>query len=230
MDPDRDGIETAEDRCPLEPEDCDSILDGDGCPEDDGDGDGVKDVCDHCPMQPGIDRPEHPHGRGCPHIDAFADSGEFLRNATVIFGRDSAKAPPRAPEALRDVASGMVKLPAHIRFFVIGHATPEERDPDALSERRAAEIVSALVALGVDRARLEPHGAGAARPVFSGEPRGPTLPRSRRVELDLSHNHARQRHWSAERKEVEDVIPEDLPCDAPTASAPGPCPVQRMVP
>lgn len=199
------------------------MVDDDGCPEEDADRDGAKDVCDHCPMEQGINRPDHPHGRGCPYIDAFADSGEFLRGKAVLFARDSAKLPPRAPEALGPVASEMTKQPAHLRFFVIGHATPEERDPEGLSERRAAEVVAALVALGVDRARLEPHGAGASHPVFSGEPRGADATKSRRVELDIDYNHARPRHWSAERKQVEAVVPKDLPCDAAPAIAPGPC-------
>jgi hypothetical protein len=80
-DPDRDGIMTADDRCPHDPEDCDSLVDDDGCPEEDADRDGAKDACDHCPLEPGINRPDHPHGRGCPYIDAFGASGKLPRNA-----------------------------------------------------------------------------------------------------------------------------------------------------
>jgi outer membrane protein OmpA-like peptidoglycan-associated protein len=52
LDPDRDGVETAKDRCPTVAEDRDGVKDDDGCPDDDDDHDGVLDAADQCPRDP----------------------------------------------------------------------------------------------------------------------------------------------------------------------------------
>ena len=64
-DRDADGILDANDRCPDQAEDVDSVDDTDGCPEPDNDSDGIADVADKCP-----NLPESKNGKadadGCP--------------------------------------------------------------------------------------------------------------------------------------------------------------------
>jgi OOP family OmpA-OmpF porin len=74
-DPDTDGdaLFDAVDNCVLEPEDKDSYLDDDGCPEADNDLDGIADAADRCPLIA-----EDPDGfqddDGCPDPDNDGDT------------------------------------------------------------------------------------------------------------------------------------------------------------
>jgi hypothetical protein len=168
----------------------------------DADGDGVVDACDHCPREPGIDDARHPHGRGCPHIDAFADSGAFLREAIELPARGAVL--DRAAKArVAEIGAAMKKL-EHVRFFVIGHTSDDETTP-GLGLARAAAVADELVRAGVDPARIEQHDAGAAHPVRAGSG-AVDKKQSRRVELDLSRNHARERAWDEARRSVEYVL------------------------
>jgi OmpA-OmpF porin, OOP family len=71
-DTDGDGIVDSKDVCVLDPEDKDSYLDEDGCPEPDNDLDGILDAKDKC-----INDPEDPDGfedeDGCPELDNDKD-------------------------------------------------------------------------------------------------------------------------------------------------------------
>jgi len=73
QDTDGDGILDSRDMCILEPEDKDSYLDEDGCPEIDNDLDGILDASDKCPNEP-----EDPDGfedtDGCPDPDNDKDN------------------------------------------------------------------------------------------------------------------------------------------------------------
>ena len=69
-DVDMDGIATAADRCPENPEDMDGFQDVDGCPEIDNDGDSVLDVDDQCPNEP-ESRDGIADADGCPDVRVF---------------------------------------------------------------------------------------------------------------------------------------------------------------
>ena len=69
LDPDRDGIVGAADRCPTDAEDVDAFSDDDGCPDPDNDNDKVLDVADRCRDVPGIVELE-----GCPDPDTDGDT------------------------------------------------------------------------------------------------------------------------------------------------------------
>ena len=72
-DGDEDGVPTADDRCPAEPEDRDGFDDSDGCPDPDNDHDGVADGADQCPCIR-EDRDSHEDGDGCPDLDNDGDN------------------------------------------------------------------------------------------------------------------------------------------------------------
>jgi len=71
-DPDKDTIRGAADGCPMEPEDVDSYLDDDGCPEPDNDADGIGDAQDKCPIE-AEDRDQYQDEDGCPDLDNDGD-------------------------------------------------------------------------------------------------------------------------------------------------------------
>jgi outer membrane protein OmpA-like peptidoglycan-associated protein len=168
----------------------------------DSDHDGVPDACDYCPREPGYDRPDHPYGRGCPYIDSFGDSGEFLR-VPIVFGKNQAS----THVVLTDIATEMQKRSNH--FFVVGHATADETDPEALALRRAQTIATALAAAGVDPSKLEVHSAGVVRPIYVPAANVDVV-KSRRVELDIDRNYGRNQVWVDERKTIEPKALPDL--------------------
>jgi outer membrane protein OmpA-like peptidoglycan-associated protein len=71
-DPDRDGVDAADDRCPRQAEDLDGYQDTDGCPDDDNDGDGVADVADRAPME-AEDKDGFKDDDGVPDLDNDED-------------------------------------------------------------------------------------------------------------------------------------------------------------
>jgi OOP family OmpA-OmpF porin len=72
-DRDRDGLPDSDDRCPDQPEDHDSVQDGDGCPEDqDTDGDNIGDSVDLCVAAP-EDIDNFLDEDGCPEDDNDLD-------------------------------------------------------------------------------------------------------------------------------------------------------------
>jgi outer membrane protein OmpA-like peptidoglycan-associated protein len=64
LDPDKDGINNPEDRCPLEK----GIKENQGCPDKDTDKDGIVDRLDQCPREAGIQELQ-----GCPDRDTDGD-------------------------------------------------------------------------------------------------------------------------------------------------------------
>ena len=71
-DKDKDGREDEEDKCPEQPEDEDSYLDEDGCPDPDNDEDAILDVDDQCPNLP-EDVDDYRDEDGCPDLDNDLD-------------------------------------------------------------------------------------------------------------------------------------------------------------
>jgi hypothetical protein len=159
----------------------------------DADDDGVPDDCDYCPHQPGINRSDHPYGRGCPYVDQFTSTVAFA-GAPIVFTTGLFYL-----RSLDAIARGMKENASSVTFFVIGHATPEEPDPDALALQRAEVIRAALVALGVAPSSVR---AFAARP-------SRYFP-EKSVSFDSSHDSARERVWDPVRREVVFVPLPDL--------------------
>jgi len=97
----------------------------------------------------------------------------------VTFAPDSAALEGSPAETVRQVAA--VLAPAGVGIVLEGHVADTPGSPEsaqALSERRAATVADALVAAGVDRARITTVGRGAAEPLDSRAA-------SRRVEFEI---------------------------------------------
>jgi outer membrane protein OmpA-like peptidoglycan-associated protein len=77
LDADGDGVADANDKCPHQLEDVDSVDDEDGCPDPDNDGDGMPDGLDTCPKA-AEDFDGRDDGDGCPDND---DDGDGILDA-----------------------------------------------------------------------------------------------------------------------------------------------------
>ncbi len=152
--------------CPWPDTDGDSVLDKDdacpsvagpaannGCPWPDTDGDGVLDKDDACPKVAGIAK-----YNGCPEPTDVAVTTTLK---DILF--DFNKATLRAESSAKlDVASKIIKDAPAENFLIVG--STDKKGSDAynlkLSRQRAAAVVSALEARGVDAARLKSIGIG----------------------------------------------------------------------
>lgn len=99
--------------------------------------------------------------------------------APVRFAADSAALQGGPADTVRAVAA--LLAPADVAVVLVGHVADTPGSPEGaqvLSERRAAAVADALVAGGVDRARITTVGRGAAEPLDSRAA-------SRRVEFEI---------------------------------------------
>lgn len=178
-DTDGDGIADKDDNCPevagpVENNGCpwpdtdgDGVLDKDdacpsvagpaannGCPWPDTDGDGVLDKDDACPTVPGL-----PEYNGCPKPTAVAVTEEFK---DLLFDFNKATIQPGSTHKL-DKAAEIIKSAPAENFVVVG--TTDAKGSAAynlnLSRQRAAAVVKALEARGVNPAQLKSIGIGS---------------------------------------------------------------------
>lgn len=103
----------------------------------------------------------------------------------VQFAPQSSVPPPETRAILDETAKILLANPDQIPLLQVeGHADAKERQPDALSKRRAEEVVEYLVAKGVPRERLVAAGEGSKKPIddnATAEGRA----RNRRIELHV---------------------------------------------
>jgi OOP family OmpA-OmpF porin len=159
LDADHDGVPIPLDRCPNEP----GPAELDGCP--DRDGDGIPDIEDKCPDQPGPATND-----GCPLgeeplVEVEAERLSLKDAINFETGKDTIL--PKSDRILDSIAA-ILKANADIqRVRVEGHTdnvgtAAYNKD---LSQRRAASVVRALVARGIEAGKLLPVGYGFDRPV-----------------------------------------------------------------
>ena len=178
-DTDGDGVADKDDNCPevagpVENNGCpwpdtdgDGVLDKDdacpsvagpaannGCPWPDTDGDGVLYKDDACPTVPGL-----PEYNGCPKPTAVAVTEEFK---DLLFDFNKATIQPGSTHKL-DKAAEIIKSAPAENFVVVG--TTDAKGSAAynlnLSRQRAAAVVKALEARGVNPAQLKSIGIGS---------------------------------------------------------------------
>ena len=178
-DTDGDGVPDKDDNCPevagpVENNGCpwpdtdgDGVLDKDdacpsvagpaannGCPWPDTDGDGILDKDDACPTVPGL-----PEYNGCPKPTAVAVTEEFK---DLLFDFNKATIQPGSTHKL-DKAAEIIKSAPAENFVVVG--TTDAKGSAAynlnLSRQRAAAVVKALEARGVNPAQLKSIGIGS---------------------------------------------------------------------
>ena len=149
-DTDGDGIPDIDDQCPDVP----GPVENNGCPWPDTDGDGVLDKDDACPTVPGL-----PEYNGCPKPTAVAVTEEFK---DLLFDFNKATIQPGSTHKL-DKAAEIIKSAPAENFVVVG--TTDAKGSAAynlnLSRQRAAAVVKALEARGVNPAQLKSIGIGS---------------------------------------------------------------------
>jgi outer membrane protein OmpA-like peptidoglycan-associated protein len=85
----------------------------------------------------------------------------------IQFARGAHTLDARSREIVEASAKVLHDVPAIEKVAIIGHASSDERDALKISELRAREVVRALVALGVDPARLVAQAQGSKEPLES---------------------------------------------------------------
>jgi outer membrane protein OmpA-like peptidoglycan-associated protein len=155
LDDDHDGIPDARDACPCFVEDMDGFEDADGCPEVDNDQDRNLDACDDCP-----DVNEVYNGYcdadGCPDRGAAMEEDAIVILEQIEFEARSETVMTTQRPIVDAVASTLNGNPQLLEVAIIGHAT--RREGLALAETRARTVRDAMIALGVDAARLTMRG------------------------------------------------------------------------
>jgi OOP family OmpA-OmpF porin len=155
-DTDGDGVVDKDDACP----EVAGPAENNGCPWPDTDGDGVLDKDDACPTVPGLAQ-----YNGCPKpksVTATEVEGE-LKNIYFDFNKATIKAEsgPRL-----DAAATIIKAD---RGNYLLEGQTDKKGSEAynldLSRRRAASVVAALDARGVDASDLKSIGVGEAKAV-----------------------------------------------------------------
>jgi len=189
LDNDADRVRDVDDGCPLVPEDRDDFEDADGCPDPDNDHDDILDAADRCPNDAEIVNGVEDED-GCPDegLIALVDDRIVLEE-TVLFDFERSRVKSSARPVLRAIVQLVMLHPEWTRVRIEGHTDSrgEAAFNQDLSERRAANVRTALVGLGVSAAIIESAGFGATRPRAADE--GQTLSeeeayqRNRRVEF-----------------------------------------------
>ncbi|MCH8544640.1 MAG: Ig-like domain-containing protein [Alcanivorax sp.] len=152
LDSDGDGVPDYLDQCPNTPRG--APVDEVGCPLD-SDGDGVPDYRDACPNTPAGAKVDD---QGCE--EAFA-----LEVRNILFASNSAELTPAGAEALTKVAAYLGA--ADTRLLIVAHTDSQGAAAynQELSERRAENVVNALIDHGIDPARLQFRGMGQSAPI-----------------------------------------------------------------
>lgn len=170
LDSDGDGVKNSADRCPNTP--AGTAVDSNGC-ELDSDGDGVKDSDDQCPdTAAGVSV----DNRGCDLPEAYTLNG-------IYFEYDSSRLTANSQTAVHD-ALEILRRHDDMKVEVAGHTDSRGSVEynQALSQRRAAAVVSELVKHGIDASRLTARGYGESEPVADNDSDAGRA-KNRRVEL-----------------------------------------------
>jgi outer membrane protein OmpA-like peptidoglycan-associated protein len=183
-DDDADHVLTHTDQCRTEPAGVHPDAARPGCPAPDRDHDTVPDPTDACPDQPGAPSPD-PRRNGCPGLVRI-ENGQIRIMQPVFFATNRDVILPRSNAVLRAVADALRASPEIRRVSIEGHTDDVGNDAANLdlSQRRANNVMAALITDGVEAARLEAHGYGETRPLVQGTTR-PARAANRRVEFHI---------------------------------------------
>lgn len=209
-DNDNDGILDVDDLCPNDPEDMDGFEDEDGCPDPDNDKDRILDVDDACPNDPetynGFEDED-----GCPDRgNVIIEENEIIILEKIYFATDSAEILSRSFPIVDAVAATLIGNPQITMVEIQGHA--DERGADdynlRLTADRAASVVQALGARGVDLSRLRSAGYGERCPVDPAH-NAAAWEKNRRVEFKIIRTDTGPTGVEVACPAARDLIPKD---------------------
>ena len=155
-DPDKDQVIGEKDRCP----DKSGPVENHGCPDIDKDKDGIVDRLDKCPAESGGGDPD-----GCPEFRVVDD--KIVLREQIYFYTDSDLIKPESMPLLERLTQFLTARAEINHVRVDGHTDVRASSDynQRLSERRARAVVKFLVDHGVQTARLQARGYGAAQPL-----------------------------------------------------------------
>ena len=157
-DTDGDGIVDKDDNCP----NVAGPAENNGCPWPDTDNDGILDKDDACPTVPGLAQ-----YNGCPKPKTETATGVETALKGIYFDFNKATIRPESNSAL-DIAADLIKTDKG-NYLLEGQtdAKGSESYNLDLSRRRAAAVVAALDARGVDADALKSVGVGESKSTVS---------------------------------------------------------------
>ncbi len=158
-DTDNDGVLDKDDNCV----DVAGPVANNGCPWPDTDNDGVLDKDDECPNEPGL-----VEYKGCPKPDKVVADHVTIALKDVMFNFNKATIRKQSNAKL-DLAAKYIKQSKGGKFLLIGHTDKKgsAKYNLKLSQKRAAAVVKALEARGVNPAQLKSKGVGEAEATVS---------------------------------------------------------------
>ncbi len=153
-DTDGDGIVDKDDACPTVA----GPAENNGCPWPDTDGDGILDKDDACPTVPGLAQ-----YNGCPKPQSAYAEEATTALSDILFNFDKATIRPESNPKL-DAAAEIIKSSNGGTFLLTGHTDKKGSESYnlKLSQKRAAAVVQALEARGVNNNQLKSKGVGEA--------------------------------------------------------------------
>lgn len=153
-DTDGDGVIDKDDACPTVA----GPAENKGCPWPDTDGDGILDKDDACPTVPGL-----PEYNGCPKPKTVTAKDVETKLGSVFFDFNKATIKAESKPALDQAAEIIKKDGGHYLLEGRTDAKGAAAYNLKLSRERAASVVAALDARGVDANALKSIGVGAAK-------------------------------------------------------------------
>ena len=98
----------------------------------------------------------------------------------IQFDFDSAVIRPESGLIIDSLSAGLRDTAASDRIVIIGHTSSEgsETYNEQLSHRRAAAVVDALIARGIDAGRVSAEGLGEQQPIAANETEAGTFAES----------------------------------------------------
>ncbi|WP_312299980.1 OmpA family protein [Chryseobacterium sp.] len=153
-DTDGDGVIDKDDACPTVA----GPAENNGCPWPDTDGDGILDKDDACPTVPGL-----PEYNGCPKPKTVTAKDVEGKLGSVFFDFNKATIKAESKPALDQAAEIIKKDGGHYLLEGRTDAKGAEAYNLKLSRERAASVVAALDARGVEANALKSIGVGKAK-------------------------------------------------------------------
>ncbi|TDX84325.1 OmpA family protein [Epilithonimonas xixisoli] len=202
-DTDGDGVLDKDDACP----DVAGPAENKGCPWPDTDGDGVLDKDDACPTVPGLAQYQ-----GCPKPASVYGEEATGALTNLLFDFNKATLRPESAGKIEQAAS-ILNGAKDATFLVTGHtdAKGAEAYNLKLSRQRAASVVAALEAKGVNPSQLKSIGVGERDAKVSEKATDAERQADRRVVVEAVNGAA----WEALQKSDLPVVEKKVVKKAP---------------